>query len=472
MCLTAKQIENDGILDELVKLYDNSVSAGTILGKAGVKEASFATFGTPTQKDWWRKVLQKLEFGLGGDNSLSKLLQGAADEYIGNKKLKPYRSKNTEPDSRNNVGGNLTIGIDGSHTPNEVLQILDKVQNIALTTSATVSIAVNIGYQASTHFSVTIQNFNSQEEVTQIKDKIQQELSNDGYTCNVQIEPYNFRDYYTDPLTAEGPDGQRFALDQIRASTRVKDVARGVMHNYSSDVWPTHDGQKTQAVVDMISDKGQASKRLDPTDTLHDAGVRPGDTLSISPERTAGAINPMDRDAALARVRNEVLDFADAHPGFMVEANSSVAPTEYLFKFSTEGFAPSRFKDGTPSPIDYHEVLIVLPGDFPVQAPEAWWQTDIYHPNIDPKTGFVCLGELQKQYRPALNMGILCQLLLDLAAYRNYAETEPLDIDAAKWALSDAGQKAIESIEGMSIKRRKELADMPEQKIRIRKIES
>ncbi|ETR66635.1 MAG: ubiquitin-conjugating protein E2 [Candidatus Magnetoglobus multicellularis str. Araruama] len=219
-------------------------------------------------------------------------------------------------------------------------------------------------------------------------------------------------------------------------------------------------------------DKGQKGNRLNPTDTLHDAGVRPGDTLRVSPERTAGAINPMDRDAALARVRNEVLDFADAHTGFTVEANSPVAPTEYLFKFSTEGFAPSHFQDGTPRPIKDHEVLLVLPGDFPVQAPEVWWQTDIFHPNIDPKTGFVCLGELQDQYRPALNMGVLCQLLIDLAAYRNYAETDALDMDAARWALSDKGQKAIKDIKGQTIKSRDEKDDVPDQKLRIRKIKS
>jgi len=470
MNLTARQIEDDGILDDLVGFYDNSVSAGGLLRKAEIKKGAFSTFGDPSIKDWWRKVLDKLELGLCGDNSLFRLLQAAADECTGNDKLKPYQLNRSQPDNRNNAGGNIKLTLPETLSIEDICKIMDKAKEIVKETGK--DLEMNLAYQNSTHLSLTIPDCNNQEELSLITKRIQEELSNEGFNCDVQIENHNFRDYYTDPLTAEGPDSQRFAIERVRASTRVKDVARGIMSTYSDDIWPSRGGQKTQAVVDKVMDKGQKGNRLNPTDTLHDAGVRPGDTLRVSPERTAGAINPMDRDAALARVRNEVLDFVDAHPGFTAQSNSPVAPTEYLFNFSTKGFAPSHFQDGWPRHINDHEVLLVLPGDFPVQAPEVWWQTDIFHPNIDPKTGFVCLGELQDQYRPALNMGVLCQLLIDLAAYRNYAETDALDMDAARWALSDKGQKAIKDIKGQTIKSRDEKDDIPDQKLRIRKIKS
>lgn len=468
MPMTCKEMKSLGILDEFIRLFNNDTTEVVILFyNAKIDITSFPPFGNPTIDVWWQNVCIRIGNGIAGNDGLERLIKSAADMYPGNEIFKNFIAENSKPDNRNNNGGNISINFPKTIQADDAVKILDKVQSVFMTTGA----AINIAFTGSTHLSLSIQNFKSQEEVTQLAKDIEQKLTEDGHTCNVQIEPYNFRDYYTDPLTAEGPDGQRFALDQIRASTRVKDVARGIMHNYSSDVFPSRGDQKNQAVVDMISNKGQSSKRLDPTNTLHDAGVRPGDTLRVSPERTAGAINPMDRDAALARVRNEVLDFADAHPGFTVEANSPVAPTEYLFKFSTKGFAPSHLQDGTPRPIDYHEVLLVLPGDFPVQAPEAWWQTDIYHPNIDSKTGFVCLGALKEHYRPALNIGELCQMFFDLAGYRNYAVTDALDIDAAKWALSEEGQRAIESIGGLSVIRRMVMEGEPEQKIRIRKIQ-
>jgi len=234
-------------------------------------------------------------------------------------------------------------------------------------------------------------------------------------------------------------------------------------------MWPSNKGQRTQAVIDKVGEGG-ANERLDPRQTLHDAGVRPGDTLHVSPQRTAGAIDPMLREAALARVRNEVLAYAESHPGFKVEANSLVAPTEYLFRFSVPGFGPPGAEGGTPKRIDYHEVLVELPPDFPIKAPEAWWQTDIYHANIDFKSGKVCLGVLQEHYRPSMDFGELCQMLVDLAGYRNYTVTEGYNAEPAQWATTLEGQRAIESIGGISLLGRMVMDSVAEKTFKIRKI--
>lgn len=70
----------------------------------------------------------------------------------------------------------------------------------------------------------------------------------------------------------EGPDGQRFALERVRASTLVGDVARAVMNDYQQSggaAWaqasvakgaPT--GARQQAVVDLVTDGGWGSRRL------------------------------------------------------------------------------------------------------------------------------------------------------------------------------------------------------------------
>ena len=63
----------------------------------------------------------------------------------------------------------------------------------------------------------------------------------------------------------------------------------------------------------------------------------------------------------------------------------------------------------------------------------------------------MCLGPLMDGYRPDLDFGYLCQLLVDIGTYRNYdvvdASTFP-DPPAALWARTDAGQRVIQSIGG------------------------
>ncbi|ETR67381.1 MAG: hypothetical protein OMM_11661, partial [Candidatus Magnetoglobus multicellularis str. Araruama] len=246
MPITCKQMRTQGILDEFIKLYYQSSQIGALFAKANIDLSHFPEFGKLKIKDWWQNVCTELGNGVAGTDGMDRLIKGAADDYPGNEKFNPLKPEKSNPNNRENNGGNISINLPETYQPDDVIKILDKVQNIALTTGA--AIAINIGFQASTHLSLTIQNFKSQEEVTQLAKEIEQKLTEDGHQCNVQIEPYNFRDYYTDPLTAEGPDGQRFALDQIRASTPVKDVARGIMNTYSDDIWPSRDGQKTQAV--------------------------------------------------------------------------------------------------------------------------------------------------------------------------------------------------------------------------------
>ncbi|ETR66564.1 MAG: hypothetical protein OMM_12637, partial [Candidatus Magnetoglobus multicellularis str. Araruama] len=84
-------------------------------------------------------------------------------------------------------------------------------------------------------------------------------------------------------LTAEGPDGARFALDSVPSSTPVRDIAKGVIQQYDNGILPS----KTQCVVDYLHTDGQGV-RLDPRSTLAEAGIKNGDTLRVTPESTAG----------------------------------------------------------------------------------------------------------------------------------------------------------------------------------------
>ncbi|MCP4363867.1 MAG: hypothetical protein GY800_00990 [Planctomycetes bacterium] len=468
MPLTLAQMEEEGILQELAEYFPDGPAAGALLLKANVRITSFRPFGDPSIEGWWREVCRKIEHGQSVECTLETLVSMAADVVPGNRIFQQYLAETSKIENRDTKGGSINVVFPETYSPEDSCKLLDKLKEIALATGN--DVIVNFGQAGSSRFNISIPDVESQEELERIAEHIETALNEENYRTDVQVEPYSFRDYYSDPITMEGPDGQEFAIDQIRASTTVKDLARGMMHQYSDDVWPSRKGHKTQAVVDRVT-KGGKSTRLDPRKTLHDAGVRPGDTLKVSPERTAGAISPLMRDEALARVRNEVLAFAESHPDFEVEANSLVAPTEYLFRFQEKSFAQPVSLNSVPPFIEQHEVLVELPPDFPVKAPKAWWQTDIFHPNIDPVTGWVCLGALQKLYRPSMNFKELCQMLLDLAGYRNYAVTEGHNKEAAAWALSAEGQAAIEQIGGISVIGRMVMEGRPEQKLKIRKLQ-
>jgi ubiquitin-protein ligase len=189
------------------------------------------------------------------------------------------------------------------------------------------------------------------------------------------------------------------------------------------------------------------SDPLSPDQTLLEANLHENDRIEVFNEATAG-VHPQTREEALARVRIQVLEYARAHPEFHVSANSTLAPTENLFQFKATGIQPAEASGGQPVLIHEHEVLLVLPAEFPMKAPLAFWQTPLFHPNIHPDSGFVCLGELQDKYRPGLHFGQLCQMLVDMAAFKNYELSPNLNPEAARWLASSEGQHMLVQVGG------------------------
>lgn len=471
--------DEERFISELADCFDKEPSAVALLAKIDVKHVFFGAFGTPSILDWWRDVANKLKKGMAGENGLARLCRAAASIFSGNAVFASCRDPADAPDRRGHDGITVDLRISGQIPPDLLFEILSRLGGAAQVRGG--NALINLGEEGSSRFNVTLEGL-SDTQVQEVFREVHELCRQRGVESRIAVEPYHFRDYYSDPLTAEGPDGQRFALDRIRASTTVKDVARGVMSGYIDRAWPSTGGQPTQAVVNRVTPEGERH-RLDPRQTLHDAGVRPGDVLNVSPERTAGVIDPNRREEALAKARNEVIDYVESHPGFDFSANSLVAPTEYEFSFETASFGPPPVPGSDPQPIDRHLVFVELPPDFPEQAPVAWWQTEIFHPNIDRESGYVCLGALKEHYVPGMDFGELCQLLVDLAAYRNYAvvEEDPanpgrlrgaaLDVEAARWATSPRGQTAIETRGGISLAGRMVLAGEPERRLSIRRLD-
>ncbi|EXJ68187.1 ubiquitin-conjugating enzyme E2 S [Cladophialophora psammophila CBS 110553] len=92
----------------------------------------------------------------------------------------------------------------------------------------------------------------------------------------------------------------------------------------------------------------------------------------------------------------------------------SALPPNYLFPESDHG---SSLQDdltqlvvcitgaeGTPYSKGLWRLHLKMPLDYPKSPPKATFQTRIYHPNVDPTTGAVCLETLKRDWDPKLTL--------------------------------------------------------------------
>jgi hypothetical protein len=286
----------------------------------------------------------------------------------------------------------------------------------------------------------------SVEQARRLGDELTTRFASSGQPLETEANSYMFRDYLFERICVQGPDHGRLEFNDAPASTTAAEIAQHTMDEYRQGGAPGGEaGSRARAVVDHIQANG-TTRRLDPDSNLHDNGAQEGDTFRVSPESRAAAIDPTIRAEALSRVQAQILRFAQSTPRFDVDVTPPEPSTEYLLHFSATGFGAPLSPGGTPPLLDRHSVFVVLPAQFPMQAPAAFWQPPIlFHPNVDPKYGKVCIGEFEDAYTPGLDFGLVCQLLIDIARYWNYRVDSALNADAARWACSPDGIIAIEA---------------------------
>lgn len=231
--------------------------------------------------------------------------------------------------------------------------------------------------------------------------------------------------YLYHAIYVEGPDARRFVVRDAPAQQTVGNLGGEVL----ADQYPQPGDRSVPITVDHVGADGE-TRRIDGDATLHDAGVRDGDTLRVGRQTNAGSVHPDVHRAALERARNQLREFARHNPGFRVRANTSRPPTEYELRFRQPSLGPGPYEGAEPEPIEHHIVLVVLGPEFPRQAPVLWWETPIFHPNVAPNygdglrtrqlAGKVCLGLLAEEWQPGRDFGELCQMVIDMAAFRSY----------------------------------------------------
>jgi hypothetical protein len=292
----------------------------------------------------------------------------------------------------------------------------------------------------------------------QIEEQLLAEVRDWDEGITVEYLTSESRPYLLRQIVVSGTDNRRFALRNVPSTTSLSEIARAVLQNYTDDATRARRG-RIRTAIDRIGEDGR-SDRLDSNRTLSDAGVQDGDELRLATEAVAGAGTALWRESVL-RARTQIRRYARDHSGFVIVATDDInLPTRYTVEFRALGFAPPSDPEARPvNPRlrSEHRVTILLPASFPVGPPIAVFESEIFHPNvlaapvgIAPR-GFACLGALTDAYRPDMDFGQLCQMLVDMAGYRQYETREVQEDDgegylnrtAAGWASSEAGQQRI-----------------------------
>lgn len=83
---------------------------------------------------------------------------------------------------------------------------------------------------------------------------------------------------------------------------------------------------------------------------------------------------------------------------------------------------------GTSYSGGYFGVDVVVPSSYPLTAPTFRFTTQLFHPNVHPKTGEICIDILKSAWSPAWTLQSTCRAILVLLAHPE--PDSPLNCDA------------------------------------------
>lgn len=76
----------------------------------------------------------------------------------------------------------------------------------------------------------------------------------------------------------------------------------------------------------------------------------------------------------------------------------------------------------------YFRIDVVIPPSYPLTAPNFRFVTQIFHPNVHPKTGEICIDILKNAWSPAWTLQSTCRAILVLLGHPE--PDSPLNCDA------------------------------------------
>lgn len=245
----------------------------------------------------------------------------------------------------------------------------------------------------------------------------------------------------------EDTAGNRFACD-IPHNTQLNQIAADFFEDRG---WPTTDsaGRGQRAVVELVDPENpDRTKRLRGEQTVEDAGLWNEAVLRIWPESIAGVVDDHKRIQALESDLKDMKELISWNHRIKFEALRETAPTRYTVTFDYPSFQELDRDGHTPLISNEHRVEIILRADYPWNAPRVRWLTPIFHPNISPESGAVCLGVLMDRYLPGLGLARLVTMLSEMVQYRNFDMSNALNQKAAQWTMDPTHWPHIEKIGG------------------------
>lgn len=61
-------------------------------------------------------------------------------------------------------------------------------------------------------------------------------------------------------------------------------------------------------------------------------------------------------------------------------------------------------------------VTLQVPPEYPQQPPKAYFKTKIFHPNVQPTTGEVCVDTLKRDWEPKLDFGTIILVSIHISS--------------------------------------------------------
>ncbi len=229
-------------------------------------------------------------------------------------------------------------------------------------------------------------------------------------------------------------DGRRFEANAT-GTTRVGDLTRRFIRQFVLGEDGAA-GDRRVAVDHVGSDGDGDATRLREDQTLDEAGVQDGDEVRVLLDHVAGAgaVDPRRRLKALREVVVELERLAKRDDRIKVEPEDRELPERYTVHISCGGWEPGGTIYEPPMRTECQVVELSYPAEFPNVAPNVCWKSPCFHPNVEPKEGHVCLGDIGEFYTPLFGADDLVLKLIEVSEYRNYELRGVLNADAAIWA--------------------------------------
>lgn len=241
--------------------------------------------------------------------------------------------------------------------------------------------------------------------------------------------------------------GERYECD-VPVDTKLSEVAADF---FEARGWPATDsqGRRQRAVVELVDPNNpERTKRLRGDQTVDQADLFDGAVLRIFPESIAGRVDERERIRALVADHRDMDELVGWNPHVRFRANTTHAPTRYEITFDYESFRELSSDGHTPVISEEHRAEVILGAGYPRYAPMVRWLTPIFHPNIRPGDGAVCLGVLSDRYLPGLGLARLVIMLTEMVQWRNFDTTSPLNNAAAEWGDDPDHWEHIRNIGG------------------------